>query len=313
MDVATTQRALTALQLLLTRDVSMTAATRLARTTPKTLKTYLALKGIKWSIKRGRFRINKTAAQKRFEFLNQMLAGNSATAAAKSLETTVKTMSGQTLPDSTGAEQPIIVKDGGAWIPNFVKIENYSLVYYGGITGFEGKTLGRNVQKGPAASVEEGEEDYMDIWWQVDFETWRSTLPANQASEFWKPKVMQEVRKQLEALVISDPTLAGKFLGNAKVSTHAASTGRAGATGMPVSRLEQILERYEVKIMSDVSSGVDDNLVFRPPEYVFRTELPTDDSSGNFQVMFLNKDEIVSYPVRPEIIAVKHNLNDEVV
>jgi len=41
--------------------------------------------------------------------------------------------------------------------------------------------------------------------------------------------------------------------------------------------------------------------------------LPTDDSSGNFQVMFLNKDEIVSYPVRPEIIAVKHNLNDEVV
>ena len=184
MDVATTQRALTALQLLLTRDVSMTAATRLARTTPKTLKTYLALKGIKWSIKRGRFRINKTASQKRFEFLNQMLAGNSATAAAKSLETTVKTMSGQTLPDSTGAEQPIIVKDGGAWIPNFVKIENYSLVYYGGITGFEGKTLGRNVQKGPAASVEEGEEDYMDIWWQVDFETWRSTLPANQASEF---------------------------------------------------------------------------------------------------------------------------------
>ena len=82
---------------------------------------------------------------------------------------------------------------------------------------------------------------------------------------------------------------------------------------MPVSRLEQILERYEVKITSDVSSGVDDNLVFRPPEYVFRTELPTDDSSGNFQVMFLNKDEIVSYPVRPEIIAVKHNLNDEVV
>ena len=42
MDLATTQRALTALQLLLTRDVSMTAATKLARTTPKTLKTYLA-------------------------------------------------------------------------------------------------------------------------------------------------------------------------------------------------------------------------------------------------------------------------------
>jgi hypothetical protein len=29
--------------------------------------------------------------------------------------------------------------------------------------------------------------------------------------------------------------------------------------------------------------------------------------------MFLNKDEIVSYPVRPEVITVKHNLNDEIV
>jgi hypothetical protein len=207
MDVATTQRALTALQLLLTRSVSMTAATRLARTTPKTLKSYLALKGIKWSIKRGRFRIEKTAAQKRFEFLNLMLSGKSATSAAKQLETTVKTMSRQTLPDSTGAEQPIIVKDGGGWIPNYLKIENYSLVFYGGITGFEGKTLGRNVQKGPAASIEEGEEDYMDIWWQVDFETWRSTLPANQAAEFWKPQVMQQVRRQLESLVVFQPML----------------------------------------------------------------------------------------------------------
>jgi len=312
MDVATTQRALTALQLLLTRNVSMTAATKLARTTPKTLKSYLALQGIKWSIKKGRFRIEKTPAQKRFEFLNLMLAGQSATQASKELETTVKTMSRQTLPDSTGREQPIIVKDGGAWVANFYKVENYSLVYYGSITGLDGNTLGRNVQQGPTATTEDG-EDYMDIWWQIDFETWRSTLPASNAAEFWKPQVMQAVRSQLESLVVSDPSLAAKFLTNTKVSTHAASTGRAGAKGMPVSRLEQILERYEVKLMRDVSSGVDDNLVFRPPEYVFRTELPTDESSGNFQVMFLNQDEIVSYPKRPEIVVVQHDLNDEVV
>ena len=42
----------------------MTAATKLARTTPKTLKSYLALQGIKWSIRKGRFRIDKTAEQK---------------------------------------------------------------------------------------------------------------------------------------------------------------------------------------------------------------------------------------------------------
>ena len=121
MDIATTQRALMALQLLLTRDVSMTAATKLARTTPKTLKTYLALQGIKWSIRKGRFRIDKTAEQKRFEFLNLMLDGVSATKAARELETTVKTMSQQTLNDASGTAQPIIEKSGGSWKPSFVK------------------------------------------------------------------------------------------------------------------------------------------------------------------------------------------------
>ena len=153
MDIATTQRALMALQLLLTRDVSMTAATKLARTTPKTLKTYLALQGIKWSIRKGRFRIDKTAEQKRFEFLNLMLDGVSATKAARELETTVKTMSQQTLNDASGTAQPIIEKSGGSWKPSFVKVEDYSIVYYGSIEGLDGNKLGRGVQEGPTAKT----------------------------------------------------------------------------------------------------------------------------------------------------------------
>ena len=311
MDIATTQRALMALQLLLTRDVSMTAATKLARTTPKTLKTYLALQGIKWSIRKGRFRIDKTAEQKRFEFLNLMLDGVSATKAARELETTVKTMSQQTLNDASGTAQPIIEKSGGSWKPSFVKVEDYSIVYYGSIEGLDGNKLGRGVQEGPTAKTEEGEEDYMDIWWQVDFESWKSTLPASSVAEFWKPQVMQVLRTKLESLVVSDPALATDFLTNTKVSAHATAVGRLSRTGMPVSRLEQILRRYEAKMTSSVSSGVDDNMIFRPPSYVFKSDLATEISQGAFQVMFLNKDEVLSYPVRPEMVSVEHNLNDE--
>ncbi len=93
MNPLTEQRALIALDLLLGRGISMTRATKLARTTPKTLKSYLAAKGIKWIIKNRRFEIVRTPEQKRFEMIDLMNEGKSATAAAKELETTVKTMS----------------------------------------------------------------------------------------------------------------------------------------------------------------------------------------------------------------------------
>ena len=63
MNPLTEQRALIALDLLLGRGISMTRATKLARTTPKTLKGYLAAKGIKWIIKNRRFEIVRTPQQ----------------------------------------------------------------------------------------------------------------------------------------------------------------------------------------------------------------------------------------------------------
>ena len=73
---------------------------------------------------------------------------------------------------------------------------------------------------------------------------------------------------------ISDIDLATKFLGNVKVSTHAAGTGRISATGdLDLTRLEQILERYEAKMMREVKSGVDDNLMFRQPAYILKSGL----------------------------------------
>ena len=314
MNPLTQQRALIALDLLLSRGISMTRATKLARTTPKTLKGYLAAKGIKWIIKNRRFEIVRTPEQKRFEMIDLMNEGKSATAAAKELETTVKTMSKQnyeTFPGS-GVEESVISRIGGKWQTNFVRTENYSLVYYGGILGLGGTTIGRGEQMGPKATPAEADAEYMDIWWQVDFENWNSTLSPFEVAEFWKPQVMTILRQKLESLIISDADLANKFLGNSKVSAHAASTGRISASGdMDLTRLEQILQRYEAKMMSDVSTGVDDNLMFRPPIYLAKSELTEETSKGQFQVMFLNEDTAMQYPTKPEVVEVKHNLNDE--
>jgi hypothetical protein len=123
---------------------------------------------------------------------------------------------------------------------------------------------------------------------------------------------MTVLREKLESLMITDPDLAKSFLGNAKVSTHAAGTGRISATGdLDLTRLEQILQRYEVKMMSSVKSGVDDNLMFRQPSYVLKSSLGAVTSKGQFQIMFLNKDSAETYPKRPESIDVEHNLEDE--
>tara|TARA_R110002020_G_scaffold1492_2_gene6701 strand:+ start:18075 stop:19019 length:945 start_codon:yes stop_codon:yes gene_type:complete len=312
MRVDVEQRALLALELLLTRPVSMTKATQLALTTPTTLKKYLKMRGIKWAIKNYRFTILKTPAQKRYEMIDLMNNGESATAAAKSLETTVKTMSKQTLPDKAGTEQPILTKGTKGWTTDFIKVEDYSLVYYGSVSGLSGTILGRGQQKGPKATTEEGDEDYMDIWWQIDFNNWSSTLPPSLVGEFWKPEVMQVLRSKLETFIITDLDLAKSFLGNSKVSAHAASTGRISATGdLDLTRLEQIIQRYEVKMMRDVSAGVDDNLIFRVPSYDYKSDLGPETSKGAFQVMFLNKDDINTYPKSPENIDVVHNLADE--
>jgi hypothetical protein len=290
----------------------MTRATKLALTTPRTLKNYLAYKGIKWVIKNRRFEIVRTPEQKRYEMVDLMNDGKSATAAAKELETTVKTMSKQTLETAAGVEEPIITRTGGKWDTNFVRVEDYSLVYYGGINGLGGTTIGRGEQAGPEANPDDADEDYMDIWWQIDFENWNSTLSPFEVAEFWKPQVMTVLRQKMESLIISDPDLSKKFLGNTKVSSHAATTGRMSPSGdMDLTRLEQILQRYEVKMMSDVSTGVDDNLIFRMPTYISKAELDTETSIGQFQVMFLNKDSAESYPKAPEKVEVSHNLANE--
>ena len=51
--------------------------------------------------------------------------------------------------------------------------------------------------------------------------------------------------------------------------------------------------------------------MFRPPIYLAKSELTEETSKGQFQVMFLNEDTAMQYPTKPEVVEVKHNLNDE--
>ena len=52
----------------------------------------------------------------------------------------------------SGVEASIISRTGGKWQTNFIKTENYSLVYYGGILGLGGTTIGRGEQMGHGKS-----------------------------------------------------------------------------------------------------------------------------------------------------------------
>ena len=64
-------------------------------------------------------------------------------------------------------------------------------------------------------------------------------------------------------------------------------------------------------MMMEVKSGVDDNLMFRQPAYILKSGLGPVTAKGFFQVMFLNKDTAVTYPVIPESVEIEYDLQDE--
>ena len=61
---------------------------------------------------------------------------------------------------------------------------------------------------------------------------------------------------------------------------------------LDLTRLEQIVQRYEAKMMQDVSTGIDDNLIFRKKKY----RVPTQ-SFGLYFVDSLSKyDDSITAP-----------------
>ena len=308
-------RAAVAVNRVLTLGDSFTAAAKATSTTVATMKRWLANNSVSISNQNGRWVINRSPAQKIPEFLELIWNGDSATSAARTVNSTVNTMSNQMLPDDSGVQRPIIVKVGNNWTPNFIGVRDYSMTLHGSLIGLNDAVQGRGQQAGPDAQQDEADTEYADIWWQVDFNNFSSTLGLGEVGQFWKNDIVSYLRQYLETPNMSNTTLANRFLGNADVVSHANSNDRIAANGsMSVSRLEQFLERYDLRMSPDVTVGVEPaSGLVSPITWYWVGDFADDGSdriaSGLWQVMFLTNAERQEYPIT---INFEYDLLDEI-
>ena len=278
----------------------------------------MRLQGIRHTVARGHMRIIPNMEQRIHSFVLHMNRGYSATASAKAVGTQVRTMARKEING-----HPIILKVGNRWRLNVVPLYRHSLVVYGRIVG-----LGDNIQG--SGEVPQGleenrpdeqenlqEEDIQSpdadtaIWFQVDFDDFITTLPRDVVGVYYRPIIMDALREQLETPNIPDETLALRFLNNNDVREHSAANNRLGEG--EITRLEQIMSRYNVRLYSPPNYGVDDNLMARDIEMIPIDELGEEVSFGDFQVFMLRDDEPSIYPPdAPVEIRVDYDLTDEV-
>jgi len=298
------QRALRALSLMIKEGLGIMKASELAKSSRRSVKKYMKLFGIKTKKgKRGKLVIVKTLQQRMHEFIMYMSKGDSATKAAKKANTQVRTMAKQRVDG-----KPIIVKEDGFWKLNAFPLYTHSLVIYGYLVDMDGNIQGNSIE-------EDGEiksPDAPDIWWQIDFNEFVSTLPDYEVGEFYKDDIVEMLREQLELPLVENETLAERFLGNEKVLDSALELGRVDDDGnMLVTPLENLVNRYEIKMNEFINYGIDDNHLDREINYVSKEDLGEVESLGLFQIFFV-KDEPLAYPPEgPLEIIYEYNLNNE--
>ena len=111
----------------------------------------------------------------------------------------------------------------------------------------------------------------------------------------------------------------GKFLGNAQVSADAQSKSRIQRGTMKLSALEQMMNRYDIRMDGKVNAGVDDNLTPRDPDFILLSDVISGtagayQSQGLFQVMVMRRSGVATYPVSgPKPVSFSYDLNDELV
>lgn len=255
-------------------------------------------------------------------FIMHMNNGYSATASAKAVGTTVRTMARKEINGN-----PIMIKQGNFWRLNVVPIYRQSIVVYGRIVG-----LGDNIQGSGAVGegLDENRPDTQSnlqeddikspeadtaIWFQVDFDDFITTLDRQRVGAYYRPLIMDALRVQLETPNIPDESLALRFLNNDDVRQHSTANDRL-ADG-EITRLEQIMSRYNVRLHTPANYGVDDNLVPRDVEFIPLSEVGQEVSFGDFQVFMLRGDEPSIYPQdgngRPYPIEIRldYDLQDE--
>tara|TARA_R110002096_G_scaffold102354_1_gene226183 strand:- start:472 stop:1509 length:1038 start_codon:yes stop_codon:yes gene_type:complete len=302
------------------------------KTSRRSIKKYLKMRGMTSKTvsqydKEGRYLgryllIIPNIEQRMYQFMLYMSEGDSATNAAKRAYTTVKTMSKKEID---GVK--IIKKDNGRWILNFYPIKDHSIVYFGRIIAFNDNLQGSGDLPEGLLGVTDDEQEQMEdgdikspdaamIWWQIDFDHFISTLSSEIVGEFWKEPIMDTVRDALETHNIVGGDLSTSFLNYDKIAVDAFDKGRVdGGGSMKVSILEEVMQRYDVRLHPLVNYGVDDNHEFRPiKEWISIDKIKSGyelATEGRFQIMILN-DIPIGYPLDGPIdIDFAYNLNEE--
>jgi len=244
----TQNRVLYALRLMQSNGWGIERSAKVAKTTRRSVRKYGELLGVKFKGKEGKaLQFVGLPFQKIEDFLIKMHRGQSATQSAKDLKTTVRTMSKQTYKG-----QPIVKKENGRWVSQFVPEEKIVMQFYGHIQNPQGNALGGNNVSGPDATASKNKSkrdpDYMEIWWDAfvyDFGTTFGT--PGEAQMFWKDKILTVIKNNMESLGIQDANLMNKFKTNTTVMTQMKTDSRVPPP-YTVSALEQITERYGVGI-----------------------------------------------------------------
>ena len=303
MDKNTTNRVNLALDLMSRKGWGIERASKYAKTTRRTVKRYANNKGINLKTQVGKaIKVKRTPDDKIEDFLTLIHNGKSATKSARELKTTIRTMSKRTYKGI-----PIIEKSGNYWVCNFVPVKEYELVAYGELLSFDGKIQGRGVLRGPDANKPKNkrkqDEEYADIWYQLDIKKIYSTLPPEEVGNAYGKEIMDAAKKRFLGLNVNNATLTMKFKQNGAVLTDMKDRKRDGSN--KVSVLENITKRYDMQFDTP-TIGVDDDFNYSKTvdfipigKYKVNSKKRAD---ANFQLFYMRKNDLKGYgPIKMKI------------
>jgi len=308
---AVLERVKKAVALMERRGMGIDSASKLVGTDRRTVYRYLTQQGIK-IVREGKSRkvvIQRSPNQKKVDFIWAMSKGQTATEAAKELNTTVKSMA-KVKEDGN----PIIKKVGRKWIAQFLPVFNHKLVVYGTLSGFNGKTLGRQKVAPTKANDKNLDKDYAEIWWQIDFNNFKSTLDALDVGECHAPQIYLMLKSRLEIPSLFNPQLVTSFNTDPRIQQHIVNEGRGtNASDTLISPLENMFEKYELHFDDDFNWGVDDNMNARPIELLNIKDAKKKyfQPVGMFQVLVLRKGYAEYYPETPIRMHYRVNVKQE--
>ena len=301
------ERARIALAIMQREGAGIEAAAARVRTTRRNVRRFMQDMGISTRRSRrrgdrGKLLITRQPLQKVKDFIDDMNQGFSATAAAKKSHTTVRTMAKILVKG-----EPLLIKQNNRWVLNVLIKHIYSLVYYGYLTGLSGKVQGGGEDHPDEHQYGEEEEDGIiespdapSVWWQIDFDYFISTLPEELVGQFWKPAIMQWLRKELETPNLVSVGISTNFLGNAEVEADALGNNRIDDDGnMKLTQIETWMNRYDMTMHPNVNFGLDDNhaprdIDFEPIDAI-RAGIPVE-AEGKYQIIIRRDDEVYTYP-----------------